>query len=121
MKKTRLYKKTRLAFVGLLTMNWFVYPVMGISAALTDLQKRTALYPGAEIREFLVLAQSEKNNPADKEKNGSSSERNEADAKQERKRQKKDLPTGSKSKLLKDFVPSEEIEADQTVDFPYDI
>jgi len=121
MKKTRLYKKAISAFVVLLTMDLVACPVMEKSVAWTDSQKEAALYPSVEIRESFVFAQNEENNPADKKKNGSSSERNESDGKLETKRQKKDLPPGSKSKPLKDFVPSEEIAADQTVDFPYDI
>lgn len=121
MKKTRLYKKSIPVFVALLTMDLVACPVMGKPVAWTDSQKVAALYPGVEIRKSFVFAQNKGNNTADKEKNDNLSERNETDADPETKRQKKDLPPGSKSKPLKEFVPSEKIEADQAVDFPYDI
>lgn len=70
----------------------------------------------------IALAQLEKKKTkTEKEKTESSSERNAWDSEEETKTEKSKQDSGAKPKPLKSFVPSEKIEADQAVDFPYDI
>jgi hypothetical protein len=69
----------------------------------------------------MALAQLEKKTRTEKEKTESSSERNAGDSEEETKTGKSKQDSGAKPKPLKSFVPSEKIEADQAVDFPYDI
>ena len=64
----------------------------------------------------ITVAQNE-TQTATNEKNASSATSNEPESKADEKKES----TGVKKKPLKDFQPSERIEAEQTVDFPYDI
>jgi hypothetical protein len=64
----------------------------------------------------LIVAQNE-TKPATSEKNGPSPISKEPESKTDEKKES----AGVKEKPLKDFQPSEKIEAEQAVDFPYDI
>ena len=64
----------------------------------------------------LIVAQNE-TTPATSEKNGSSPISKEPESETDEKKES----AGVKEKPLKDFQPSEKIEAEQAVDFPYDI
>jgi hypothetical protein len=64
----------------------------------------------------VVVAQSE-TRATDKEKTAPSSESSASESKT----QEKEESAGTQEKPLKEFRPSERIEADQAVDFPYDI
>jgi hypothetical protein len=116
-----LHARETLVFVALLTLALAVCLGTGISFAWADLREPSPLYAETETWKPLVFAQNEENKPAQKDENGHSSERKESDLKTEINSKEKDLKPGSNSKTLKRFVPSEEIEADQSVDFPYDI
>jgi len=121
MKTIFFHKSPILVFVALLTMGLTVCLGMGNTLALANPRKQAPACPCIAIQNALVFAQNEENKISEKGKNGSSPERIESDSKPETKPKKNDLPAGSKSKPLKSFVPSEKIEADQAVDFPYDI
>lgn len=64
----------------------------------------------------LIFAQNETPTATD-DKRAPSSESKESESKTDEKKES----TGVKKKPLKDFQPSEKIEAEQAVDFPYDI
>ena len=64
----------------------------------------------------LIVAQNETQTTTD-EKNASSPANKEPESKADEKKES----TSVKEKPLKDFQPSERIEAEQAVDFPYDI
>jgi len=64
----------------------------------------------------MVVAQNE-TRPTAKENNAAAPENNKAQIETD----KKEAPSGADTKPLKDFQPSEKIEAEQAVDFPYDI
>ncbi len=64
----------------------------------------------------VVVAQNE-TQTSPKEKTAGSHESQESESKTDEKQES----TGDKKKPLKDFHPSEKIEAEQAVDFPYDI
>lgn len=121
MKTIPLHKSLLLVFSVLLTVGLAVSPEMGSATVLAGPRKKATQCPYVATQEAFIFAQNEEGDPAHKERKGGFSEPDESDAKPETKRQKKDLPPGSNSKPLKGFVPSEEIEADQAVDFPYDI
>lgn len=96
-------------------------PAMESATVLAGPRKQAPACPCVTIQDTLVFAQNEGNKVSEKEKNDNSPERIESDSKTETKPKKNDLPSGSESKPLKRFVPSEKIEANQAVDFPYDI
>ena len=64
----------------------------------------------------VIVAQNE-TQTATNDKNAPSSESKEPESKTDEKKES----SGVKKKPLKDFQPSEKIEAEQAVDFPYDI
>ncbi len=121
MKTIFLHKSLILIFVALLTMGLTVCLGMGNTAVLANPRKQAPTCPCIAIQNALVFAQNKENKASEEEKNGSSPKRIESDSKTKTKPKKNDLPSGSESKPLKRFVPSEKIEADQAVDFPYDI
>jgi hypothetical protein len=110
-----------LIIVALLSMK-----TTGLSS-MTDAMARTAPQngalprPGAHGHAGLLFAQNEEEKLQKNEEIGLSPGRNESDSRPDKKPGKKDLPSKSAPKKLKRFVPSEKIEADQAVDFPYDI
>jgi hypothetical protein len=105
MKTIFLHKSQLLVFSALLTVGLTVSPACQFVTTQVG----------------LVFAQDSGNKAREKEKNGSSDEHIESETKIESKSKKNDSPSGTKSKPLKRFVPSEEIDAEQAVDFPYDI
>ena len=121
MKTIFLHKSQLLVFSALLTVGLTVSTAMGSATVLANPRKQAQACPRITIRNALVFAQNEENKVSEKDKSDSSAERIESDSRTEPKARKNDLPSGSESKPLKRFVPSEKIEANQAVDFPYDI
>ena len=76
--------------------------------------------PGAATQQHIMVSQLEEDKPIEK-KTGSSSEHKESDSETETNPENNDKSSGSKGEPLKRFVPSEKIEPDQAVDFPWDI
>ena len=71
---------------------------------------------GASNPHTLIVAQNESQTAGNETKAPSP-----AGKQPESKTEEKEKTTGAKKKPLKDFRPSERIEAEQAVDFPYDI
>ena len=70
----------------------------------------------ADSLDTLIVAQNETQTATD-EKNAPSTESTEPEIKTDKSQES----TAAKKRPLKDFKPSEQIEAEQAVDFPYDI
>ncbi len=115
------YKYMISIFIVLLNMALAVCLGMRNIAACSVPHKEVPPRPDTSIQNSIAVAQNKENKITEKEKTDSSPEHKKADSRTETKSEKNDISSGSKSKPLKSFVPSEKIEADQAVDFPYDI
>jgi len=93
----------KLAIIGIVLLGFLVIAKWNARADTTNSYKAT-------------VAQNE-TQPATDEKNAPSSTSKEPESKTDEKKES----TGVAAKPLKDFQPSEKIEAEQAVDFPYDI
>jgi hypothetical protein len=76
---------------------------------------------GAATEKGVLIAQNKVADNTETTTPGGLTDHSQEDPKTQTKREKKRTSPGQKSEPLKRFVPSKKIEADQAVDFPYDI
>ena len=115
-----LYKKNILIFRAFLIVASIMCAHMGELVDCMELHKEVTPGSGAITQEHVMVSQLEEGKPT-KKKTGSSSERKGSDSEPETNPEDKDVSSGSEREPLKRFVPSEKIEPDQAVDFPWDI
>ena len=118
-----LNKCTLVLGIGLLIIGLHPGPEMINSAVRAASSQKDPLPSSSDFSTLqdIALAQLEKETKTEKEKTESSPEPDAWDSEKETKTEKSKQESGAKPKPLKSFVPSEKIEADQAVDFPYDI
>ena len=119
-KMMPLRKKNLFIFKVFLTLALSMCPHMGDILDCKELQREVPAGSGPVTQKRVMVSQNEEDKPVEK-KTGSSSERRESESETEANPENNDKPSGSKRKPLKHFVPSEKIEPDQAVDFPWDI
>ena len=115
-----LYKKNPFIIKLFVTLVLSMILHMGDLPASKVLHGEVPEGPGAVNLEHLMVSQYEKDKSTEKTA-GRSAEEKESDSKTETDPEKDDVPSGSEREPLKRFEPSEKIEADQAVDFPWDI
>ena len=93
---------------------------MGDTEERKDLHAAVTAVLGDEAQEHLMISQLEEGK-ATKKKTVRSSEHKEVDSETKTTSGDKDKSSKSESKRLKRFEPSEKIEPEQAVDFPWDI
>ena len=115
-----LHKKNIFIFQAFLAVALSMCPHMGDLVACKELHKEVPAVVGAVIPEHVMVSQLEEDEPTEK-RTGSSSGRKESESETETNPENNHVPSGSEREPLKRFVPSEKIEPDQAVDFPWDI
>lgn len=115
-----LHRKNILIFKAFLIVALIMCPHMGEVVDCKEFRMDIPAGPGTVTQEHVMVSQHEDDKPIEK-KTGSSSERKESDSETETNPENNEKSSGSKREPLKRFVPSEKIEPDQAVDFPWDI
>jgi hypothetical protein len=97
----------------------FAFPLLLYSGTPDTAASSNSL--GAATEKGVLIAQNKVADNTETTTPGGLTDHNQEDPKTQTKREKKGASPGQKSEPLKRFVPSKKIEADQAVDFPYDI
>ena len=103
----------RLAIIGVALLGFLVIVNWAARAGTTNQAEPVWKQPNS----YTVIVAQNETQTATNDKNAPSSESKKPESKTDEKKES----TGVKKKPLKDFQPSEKIEAEQAVDFPYDI
>jgi len=103
----------RLAIIGVALLGFLVIVNWAARAGTTNQAGPVWKQPNS----YTVIVAQNETQTATNDKNAPSSESKEPESKTDEKKES----SGVKKKPLKDFQPSEKIEAEQAVDFPYDI
>ena len=95
--------------------------LLGFMVSMNRAAQAQTLNPAAPVWKWsdaysMIVAQNE-TQPATRDRGAPTPESKETESKTDNKKESSD----ANKKLLKDFKPSERIEAEQVVDFPYDI
>ena len=108
-------------FTALKRLAIFVLALLGFMVSVNRAAQAEILNPAAPVwkwsDEFTMIVAQNETQTAPSDKEAPMSESKETGSKTDNKKESSD----AKKKPLKDFKPSERIEAEQAVDFPYDI
>ena len=115
-----LRKKNIFILKAFWTVALIMCPHMGGVADCRELHTEVSAGPGDAAQEHVMISQLEEGKPT-KKKTGSFSERKESDSETRTDPENNDKSSKSEREPLKRFEPSEKIEPDQAVDFPWDI
>ena len=108
-------------FTALKGLAIFVLPLLGFMFSENGAAQAQTLNPAAPVwkgsNEFKMIVAQKEVQTGTSDKRAPTAESKESKSNTDKKKESSD----AKKKALKDFKPSERIEAEQAVDFPYDI